>query len=258
MNRRHAIAILTLAFVFAGSSCRVKRNGSGDRPQAGDAVTTWRRDQYKGLMEKAQELELVGELGKAGQAYDEASGVAPAGSTEAADSARRCLGILFRRRRDSASGGTVEHPSTVLSRIEAYEAPPHPVDGHVNLETYDYRLMGGEPLPRTLTEALVSDLVQRIEMDLKTRKDWARTLAQSDIALAIDVYVQRSPSKIAGFRPWTHWHFIRSLDEQQRAVLAKEVYEYISIHGVKEVDDVPPGEVWYVVPPKAGGPATGQ
>ena len=52
---------------------------------------------------------------------------------------------------------------------------------------------------------------------------------------AVNIYLEKESSKIAGYRPWTHGHFIRSLTDEQRETLALEVYNYIIENGVRDI-----------------------
>ena len=123
----------------------------------------------------------------------------------------------------------------VLPLIETYKAPPYPKTSFLEGETYYYRKKNGEPLPPTLTDTLICDVWQRVTMDLKMTIA-PKAASESIILSAFDVYLRRKWDDIAGYRPWTHWNFIRGLKEPQRNTLAKEIVAYIKQNGVRDVD----------------------
>lgn len=135
-----------------------------------------------------------------------------------------------------ASPAPVSAPQPILPRIEKYKAPPYPKSVYLSGETYDYRIKSRSPLPPTLTDIFVCDIWQRVTMDLKL-KITPEQVSEEVIKQAFDVYLTRKWDDIAGYRPWTYWNFIRSLKEPQRDSLAKELVEYISKNGVRDVKD---------------------
>jgi hypothetical protein len=124
----------------------------------------------------------------------------------------------------------------VLPRIEKYKAPPYPKSGFLDRETYGYRLQSKRPVPPTLTDVLICDVWQRVTMDLKLKSE-PQDVSQEVIKQALNVYLTRRWDDIAGYRPWTHWNFIRGLTEPQREALVKEIVEYIGKNGVRDVDN---------------------
>jgi hypothetical protein len=124
----------------------------------------------------------------------------------------------------------------VLPLIEKYQAPPYPRDAFLDRETYGYRIKSGRPVPATLTDVLICDVWQRVTMDLKL-KVTAKEVSEETIKQAMNVYLTRRWEDIAGYRPWTHWNFIRGLKEPQRDQLAKEIAEYIEKNGIRDVDN---------------------
>jgi hypothetical protein len=127
-------------------------------------------------------------------------------------------------------------PQKILPLIEKYKAPPYPKSLYLSGETYDYRLKSREPLPPTLTDIFVCDIWQRVTMDLKLTIS-PEQVSEEIIKQAMNVYLTRKWDDIAGYRPWTHWNFIRRLKEPQRDSLAREFVEYISKNGVRDVKD---------------------
>jgi len=123
----------------------------------------------------------------------------------------------------------------VLSRIETYKAPPYPKNASADREPYDSRIRDRNPVPATLPDVLVCDIWQRITKDLKLNVS-PKEVSEETISQAINIYLKRDWRSLAGYRPWTHWNFIRGLDAAQRDQLAKEITEYIEKNGVRDVN----------------------
>ena len=120
----------------------------------------------------------------------------------------------------------------ILSRIKTYTPPPYPSD--YPKETYDYRIDSNEPVPPTLTDTYICDMWQRIPMDLKITDITPSQVSEENILNAFNIYLTRDWSNIAGYRPWAHWNFIRSLNDSERLKLAKQTVDYMKINGVKD------------------------
>lgn len=129
-----------------------------------------------------------------------------------------------------------ERAGRSLRLIETYKAPPYPVEKTpenppgawdfrfpITRETYDYRKDHGRTVPPSLTDVFIVDLWQRMTKDLTIPGIAINKVSEDHVLQAMNIYLQRDWKKIAGYRPWTHWNFIRSLNEQQRNGLAKEV-----------------------------------
>ena len=130
----------------------------------------------------------------------------------------------------SASAGRV------LLLIEKYKAPAYPRTSYLDRETYDYRVSSHRPVPETLTDVFICDVWQRVDMDLKS-KIRPEEVSEEIIRQALSVYLQKKYEDIAGYRPWTHWNFIRSLKESQRDALVREITDYIRKNGVRDRDE---------------------
>lgn len=126
--------------------------------------------------------------------------------------------------------------SKVLPLIEKYKAPPYPKDQYLDRETYDYRIGSHRPVPDTLTDVFICDVWQRVDMDLKS-KITPEEVYEGIIKQALDVYLQKKYEDIAGYRPWTHWNFIRSRTQSQRDTLVTEITDYIKRNGVRDRDE---------------------
>ena len=155
---------------------------------------------------------------------------------------------VFAGRAYCEQGKAGDGATSTLRLIETYKAPPYPKEKSSDakdewlplpdswkVETYDFRKdIAKKTVPPTLTDTLVVDLWQRMTMDLKTEGTTPKTVSEDQVVQAINIYLQRDWKKIAGYRPWTHWNFIRSLTPEQRDGLAKDVVAYMHDSGVKE------------------------
>lgn len=126
--------------------------------------------------------------------------------------------------------------SQVLPLIEKYKAPPYPKTSYLDRETYDYRISSHRPVPATLTDVFICDIWQRVTMDLKSAIS-PREVSEGIVTQAMGVYLTKDWNDIAGYRPWTHWNFIRGLKPPQRDALVKEITAYISKNGVRDRED---------------------
>lgn len=122
----------------------------------------------------------------------------------------------------------------VLPLIEKYKAPPYPKSAYVTHETYDFRIKSRRPVPPTLTDVFVCDVWQRITLDLKSPIK-PQEVSEALVKQAFSIYADRHWQDIAGYRPWTHWNFIRGLKEPQRNTLVTELVVYIKTKGIKDV-----------------------
>ncbi len=121
---------------------------------------------------------------------------------------------------------------SVLQRIETYQAPPFPRSQYTDRETYDYRIRSGMSVPSSLSATLVADLWLIMTGYLELTGLSPTRVREDQVASAINFYLTRNWTNIAGYRPWTHWNFMYSLSAQNRAILARDVAEYIQVYGV--------------------------
>lgn len=73
-------------------------------------------------------------------------------------------------------------------------------------------------------------------MDLKSTIT-PEQVSEEIVSQALNIYTERDWNDIAGYRPWTHWNFIRRLKQSQRASLAGEIVAYIRKNGVRDVKE---------------------
>ena len=123
---------------------------------------------------------------------------------------------------------------SVLNQVESYKAPPYPQLWPGAKETYDSRSQSGAPNPPTRVDALVCDLWRRMTEDLKINGISPRRVTTDDVRRAINIYLDKEPMNINGYRPWTHGNFLRDLTASERAKLETEVVSYIAKHGVRD------------------------
>ena len=123
----------------------------------------------------------------------------------------------------------------VLPLVAKYKAPPYPRSAYITQETYDYRIRDKRTIPPTLVDTFICDIWQRITMDLKLKIE-PENVTEDNIKQAIGIYLTKDWNDIAGYRPWTHYNFIKSLKEPQRGQLIKEVVAYIKKNGIKEAE----------------------
>lgn len=128
------------------------------------------------------------------------------------------------------SGG--QQVNLVLSRIERFRAPPYPPSRYVTMETYDYRVRSGAVNPPTLTDTFIADIWQLLTRRLRPRIVSPTCVSIADVTRVMAIYLSQSWRQIPGYRPWTHWSFVRSLQPHERQALIKEVVAYIYRRGV--------------------------
>lgn len=124
--------------------------------------------------------------------------------------------------------------SSILQRIETYQAPPFPQSQYSDRETYDQRIRYGRSVPSSFSATLVADLWLIMTGNLELTGLSPNRVREDQVASAINFYLTRNWTNIAGYRPWTHWNFMYSLSAQNRAVLARDVTEYIQTYGVPQ------------------------
>jgi len=134
---------------------------------------------------------------------------------------------------------------SVLYKIENYEAPPLPKELYIydingryqaidkaSKESYDYRIIHKYPVPPTLVETFICDIWIITDQKLKLRNIDKTYIPNNAVRLAIKYYLTYNWTQIPGFRPWTHWNFVRGLNNKQRERLVSEIVNYISKNGV--------------------------
>ncbi|MDX1961363.1 MAG: hypothetical protein SFU98_22530 [Leptospiraceae bacterium] len=105
--------------------------------------------------------------------------------------------IIFFESCKSTENVSSSKEKQVLPLIEKYHAPPMPKQRL--METYDYRISYGNPVPPTLTDTLIDDIWQRIDMDLKIKLT-PNQVSEGIVKDALNIYLKRDWTQIAGYR----------------------------------------------------------
>lgn len=116
----------------------------------------------------------------------------------------------------------------VLARIEYYDPTQGGKVTKPFSETYDYRISSGSYLPPSLIDCFIADIkiVGGQAFSISSHK-----VPAGAVQAAIKRYTIESASDVAGYRPWAHWSFVRSLSEADRRTLATEVEDYAKEYG---------------------------
>lgn len=126
--------------------------------------------------------------------------------------------------------------ASMLRRLDTFKAPPYPkaqYGGLLEYETYDYRVRSGTPVPPTLVDTLVCDFWIVMKKNFKESPDPA-SVTEEQLARVVDFYLAGEYGRIPGYRPWTHWNFIRGLTESERTRLVQDVLHYVRVKGIRE------------------------
>jgi hypothetical protein len=124
-------------------------------------------------------------------------------------------------------------PRSVLGEITTFNAG-EPPEGFVRGvlpcgEPWDCRDRYGDKFgvsnpPKV--KAFAIDVCQLLVKEIEPAATTKSTSA-SDVQQVFGIYMQRSWTKLVGYRPWTHQSFIKSLSVADRARLAGELASYI-------------------------------
>src|SRR5258705_7738229 len=124
----------------------------------------------------------------------------------------------------------------LLATIEDYEPTNGGKIKKPSTKTYEYRYGSSSPNPPSLIDCFTADL--KIIFNQSSNfgiydigNVEGRSLSSKAAASLMNVYVTKDYNSIPGFRPWTHWSFVRSLTESQRSQLAKEAEGYVAEYG---------------------------
>jgi hypothetical protein len=123
----------------------------------------------------------------------------------------------------------------VLPRIESYRAPSFPRHDSIEAETYDYRLKFGVAVPPTLVDVLVCDLWRTIHDSPSGKELQPQNVTARDVLAAIHEYLNTPWIHLAGYRPWTHSNFFKSLEPEEIQIIALEIVDYIRRFGIQDV-----------------------
>ena len=118
-----------------------------------------------------------------------------------------------------------------LKDIAIYQAPPYPEDASSNLETYNFRISKEMDVPPTLIDTFICDIWTNLKYGLNVKAK-PSTIDEETINTVINFYLNNKWTQLFGYRPWTHWNYIRVLSSTQRDQLVKEIAAFIKQNGV--------------------------
>ena len=121
----------------------------------------------------------------------------------------------------------------LLASIESYDPTRGGKQKKPFTETYDYRMTSGATLPPSLVDCFITDLMMLYKKE--RNETLSATSVPAEAAMqAMEVYRKNDASNVIGYRPFTHWSFVRGLSAEEQQALAKEVAAYAAEYGVKE------------------------
>lgn len=122
--------------------------------------------------------------------------------------------------------------NSLLAKIEVYKAPQfaHPEEH----ETYDNRIHGAGLVPPTLMDVFIVDISIMANKFFEIRPEDNAHINEELFYKVIDKYYSSGWAALPGYRPWTHWNFIRQLTADERKKLAKESYVYFKEYGIRD------------------------
>ena len=116
------------------------------------------------------------------------------------------------------------------------------------VEPYNYRKNNSLPVPPSYIDTFICDIWYQIKTGFKLppkekRNDIIKTIEISYkepdeklVERAVKIYCKREWHNIAGYRPYTHWFFIRRLTNFERKILIKEIIKYIKNNGIRDIE----------------------
>ena len=128
----------------------------------------------------------------------------------------------------------------LLATLETYDVTNGGKDPKPFSETYDFRQASGAGNPPSAVDCFTADLqilyTQRKNYGLA---DMTETLEKNKLSAGaaeklLGVYGQKEARSIPGYKPWTHWNFVKSLSAQQKTKLAVQLEAYIKQYGFTE------------------------
>ena len=143
------------------------------------------------------------------------------------------------KKMDPVKFAKVKSSYPLLAIIENFDGT---YGGKVNkpiTETYEFRYVDNAPNPPSLVDCFTADLQilykQKNSYGIITKESIGnKSLPSATAKKILDVYLKKEYNNIPGYRPWTHWRFVKSLTENQREQLAIELQGYISQYGFSE------------------------
>jgi len=125
----------------------------------------------------------------------------------------------------------------LLATVENYDVTNGGIEPKPFSETYEFRQGSGAVNPPSAIDCFTADLQilynQRKNFDLLGMPENVskKNLPSSSAIMLLNVYLKKEATNIPGYKPFTHWKFVRSLTETQRSQLAIELEGYIKKYG---------------------------
>lgn len=120
----------------------------------------------------------------------------------------------------------------ILLEIENFKPTVNP-DNNI-VETYDYRLKNGTPLPKKLTDVLAYDVWLILTETIQLKGISPSNIKKEEILKVLEIYKNEDYTKIIGFRPYTHSSFVKSLSSDDILILSENIESHIKDNGIWE------------------------
>ena len=135
----------------------------------------------------------------------------------------------------------IENIYKILGRVRKYK---YSVINDYPIDCYNYRIKESLPVPPSYIDTFICDIAVHCHKKLKTKMAKEESpiriineeIDEKIIGKGIRIYRKRGWHRIAGYRPYTHWYFIRSLTKAERKLLIKEIVEYIKTNGIMDIE----------------------
>jgi len=143
------------------------------------------------------------------------------------------------KKMEPAKFAKVKKDYPVLASIENYDGTNGGKVKKPITETYEFRYNSSSPNPPSLVDCLTADMQILYNQKAKygiaaTEGLGSKSLPSATAKKILEVYLNYEYNNIPGYRPWTHWRFVKGLTESQRDQLATELEGYISQYGFTE------------------------
>ncbi len=143
------------------------------------------------------------------------------------------------KKMEAAKFANIKSRYPLLATIENYDATNDGKIAKPITETYEFRYEHKSPNPPSLIDCFTADL----QILYKQKDNYgivaaesigSKSLPSATAKKILEVYLNKEYRNIPGYRPWTHWRFVKSLTESQRNQLAIELQGYIAQYGFSE------------------------
>lgn len=141
---------------------------------------------------------------------------------------------------DATKLAAVKKVYQLLATVESYDVTNGGKDPKPFSETYDFRLTSGAGNPPSAIDCFTADLQilykQRKNFDLSGMPEniTKNNLPSASAEMLMNVYLKKEARNVPGYKPWTHWKFVRSLTQSQLSQLAIELEGYVKQYGFTE------------------------